>query len=231
MQDDVLNPRREFLGKMAAGASLVIPSLLASFDANAKPNPALAADADESFTDADEWFKKVKGKHKIIYDAPEPHDGFPIIWSWAFYKTNNQTGSPDSALTAVVVLRHNGIPLAMEDRLWEKYKFGETFKITDTVTNAPAIRNPYNVPTAPMWTSNGIDGIKNLMARGVMFCVCDLAISVYSGMVAKGMNLDPEEVRKDWVSGLLPGVQSVPSGVWAIGRAQEKGCAYCYAGG
>jgi intracellular sulfur oxidation DsrE/DsrF family protein len=30
---------------------------------------------------------------------------------------------------------------------------------------------------------------------------------------------------------LLPGVQVVPSGVWAVGRAQEKGCGYCYAGG
>jgi len=28
----------------------------------------------------------------------------------------------------------------------------------------------------------------------------------------------------------LPGIQPVPSGVWAIGRAQEHGCAYCFAG-
>ena len=64
-----------------------------------------------------------------------------------------------------------------------------------------------------------------------MFCVCDLALTVYSGFVAKNMNLSPEEVKKDWVAGLLPGVQAVPSGVWAVGRAQEKGCGYCYAGG
>ena len=37
-----------------------------------------------------------------------------------------------------------------------------------------------------------------------MFCVCDLALTVYSGMVAKSMNLTPEEVKKDWVAGLLP---------------------------
>jgi intracellular sulfur oxidation DsrE/DsrF family protein len=50
-------------------------------------------------------------------------------------------------------------------------------------------------------------------------------------MVAKNINQNPEEVKKDWVSGLLPGVQVVPSGVWAVSRAQENGCAYCYAGG
>ena len=44
------------------------------------------------------------------------------------------------------------------------------------------------------------------------------------------MNLKAEDVKKEWVSGLLPGIQVVPSGVWAIGRAQEKGCAYCFAG-
>jgi intracellular sulfur oxidation DsrE/DsrF family protein len=224
MQNDVQNPRREFLGKLAAGASFVIPSMLASFDANAKSNVALAADADE-------WFKKVKGKHKIIYDASEPHNGFPIIWSWVFYLTNNQTGTPDADLTAIVVLRHNAIPLAMEDRLWEKYKFGDAFKITDSVAKVPATRNIYNIASEPMWIANGIQGIKDLSSRGVMFCVCDMALTVYSKMIGADMNMSGEEVKKDWVSGLLPGVQVVPSGVWAIGRAQEKGCAYCYAGG
>jgi intracellular sulfur oxidation DsrE/DsrF family protein len=29
---------------------------------------------------------------------------------------------------------------------------------------------------------------------------------------------------------LIPGVQVVPSGVLAVARSQEKGCAYCFAG-
>ena len=224
METDSKTPRREFIGKLTAGATVGISSLLASFDANANADPRLVADADE-------WFKNVKGKHKICYDASEPHNGFAVIWSWAFYKTNNQTGTADADLKAVVVLRHNAIPLAMEDRLWAKYKFGETFKITDSVANAPAVKNIYNIPSEPMWTALSIEGIKALSARGVMFCVCDLALSVYSGMLAPAMNMTPEDVKKDWLSGLLPGVQPVPCGVWAIGRAQEKGCGYCYAGG
>jgi intracellular sulfur oxidation DsrE/DsrF family protein len=181
--------------------------------------------------EADEWFKKVKGKHKIIFDATEPNGGFAVIWSYVYYKTNNATGSPDSDLTSVVVLRHGAIPLAMEDKLWEKYKFGEMFKINDATTSAPAIKNPYNTPTDPVMLMLGADGIKGLTARGVMFCVCDVALSVYSGITAKGMNANPDEVKKEWVAGLLPGVQVVPSGVWAVGRAQERGCAYAYAGG
>jgi len=44
------------------------------------------------------------------------------------------------------------------------------------------------------------------------------------------MKMEGADVKKEWVAGLLPGVQVMPSGVWAVGRAQEHGCTYCYAG-
>jgi intracellular sulfur oxidation DsrE/DsrF family protein len=227
MNTDSTNPRREFLGKLAAGAgtTLALPTLLTSFNAEASVAPAVP------LAEADEWFKKVKGKHRIVYDASEPNMGFPVAWAFIFYKTNNATGTADNELTAVVVLRHGAIPLAMDDKLWEKYKFGEMFKINDSNTSAPAIKNIYSVTSEPIWTALGIEGIKALIARGVMFCVCDVALTVYSGFAAKAINGNPEEVKKEWLSGLIPGVQVVPSGVWAIGRAQENKCAYCYAGG
>jgi len=151
MTTDSKSPRRQFLGKLAAGActAIALPALLNPLDTLAATN------TDVSPLEGDEWFKKVKGKHKIIYDAPEPHNGFPVIWSWVFYKTNNSTGTPDNDMTAVVVLRHNGICMALEDRIWEKYKFGEMFKINDDA-NIPATKNPYNVPTGQMWTTMGI---------------------------------------------------------------------------
>jgi intracellular sulfur oxidation DsrE/DsrF family protein len=221
MNPENFNSRRNFMGAMAGAAGL---SLLSSPMFGAAPLDAGTVE------DAETWFKKVKGKHKIVYDATEPNDGFPIIWSWVFYQTNNQTGTPDNELTAVVVLRHGAIPLAMEDKLWEKYKLGKTFKIVDPNTTATAIKNPFYVPEAKMWIDFGIQGIKSLQARGVMFCVCDMALTVNSVKVAAEMNLKAEDVKKEWVAGLLPGIQIVPSGVWAVGRAQEKGCAYCFAG-
>ena len=63
-----------------------------------------------------------------------------------------------------------------------------------------------------------------------MFCVCNAALTVYSAAAAMQMGLKGEDVKKDWTSGLLPGIQVVPSGVWALGRAQEKGCSYIFAG-
>jgi hypothetical protein len=68
------------------------------------------------------------------------------------------------------------------------------------------------------------------MERGAMFCVCETAIKMTSRIYAKSKSLDPEEVKKEWIGGILPGIQVVPSGVWAVNRAQESGCSYCSAG-
>lgn len=218
-----LSSRRTFVGTLAAGASGLLAVPVTGL-AHSNNHPAASGEADA-------WFSKVKGSHRIVYDATEPHDGFPIIWAWVFYKTNNDTGSPDNDMTAMVVLRHNAIPFAFEDRLWSKYKLGEFFKIKDNNSGAPALRNTLYTPQGKDFPLPGIDGIQAMQNRGALFCVCNMAISVYSGFAAQAMGLDAEQVRQDWLSGVLPGVEVVPSGVWAVGRAQEKGCAYCYAGG
>jgi hypothetical protein len=63
-----------------------------------------------------------------------------------------------------------------------------------------------------------------------MVCICDAALTVNSGMVAMKTNGNAADIKKEWVDGLLPGIQVVPSGVWAVGRAQEHGCGYCFVG-
>ncbi len=224
MQKMNVKSRRKFIGTLAASASLT--GMTAPFMAQANGKPVK-----KSAHPADTWFEKVKGDHRIVYDAPEIHDGFPIIWPWAFYMTNNQTGTADDNMTAVVVLRHNAIPLAMENRLWEKYNLGQVFNMNDAKTSKPSVRNPYYEPQEGDFPLPIIDGIKKQMDRGIMYCVCELAISVYSGAVAQQMNLNPEDVKNDWIAGVCPGIQVVPSGVWALGRAHEHNCGYIYAGG
>ena len=131
----------------------------------------------------------------------------------------------------MTVLRHSAIPFAFENRIWEKYPIGEVFGINDSTTKTAMKRNPYYEPQPGDFPMPQIEGIKKLQERGAMFCVCDLAINVYSGAVAKQLEMDPKEVYADWTSGVLPGIQLVPSGVWALGRAQELGCGYVFAGG
>ena len=224
MKTNNLNSRRKFIGALALGATASTISVLT--------NPIYAKIStfnDKKMTDTENWFSNIKGSHRIVYDGSTPHAGFPILWNFAFYLTNNGTGSPDEDITAMTVLRHKGLALAFEDRIWKKYPIGEVFGVTKsdgTFYN----RNPYFEPQDGDFPIPGVDGIKRMQERGAMFCACDLATKVYSGKIAEKMGLDPIEVYNDWVSGVLPGIELVPSGVWALGRAQKHGCGYIFAG-
>lgn len=218
------NSRRKFMGAILMGATASTLSMITSpMYAN------VPSFDDKKMTEAEDWFKNIKGKHRIVYDGSTPHDGFPIIWNWAFYLSNNETGSTDDDITAMTVLRHNAIPFALKSEVWEKYKLGEVFGVTDNATKAPSLRNPYYEPKEGDFPIQVIQGIKDMQARGAMFCVCNLALSVYSGVVSQKMGLDPKKTYEEWTQAVLPGIQVVPSGVWALGRAQEKGCGYIFA--
>jgi intracellular sulfur oxidation DsrE/DsrF family protein len=229
MKNSVLSktPRRKFLSSLAMGAATFgVGSLMAPLSMGSDlPDAGIASEAEA-------WFDKVKGKHRMIFDVPKPNGIMPFAWPRVFIKTNVATGTPEDDLGLVVVLRHGGIPYALDSSLWKKYKFGEAFTIDDPKTKAPSIRNPFQKPGPEDFVAPGLGnmmiGVEELQASGVLFCVCDLALSIHAREVAgKG---DPAEVKKEFVAGLLPGVQLMPSGIWAVGRAQEKQCAYVYTG-
>ena len=226
-------PRREFLGLLTSGAGALS---LTTF-VNARPAQAAAATATlfgEYADVADAWFNTIKGKHRVVFDATRPHAIYPFVWPRVFLMTNGLTGTPELENSVVVVLRHDAIPYALESRLWEKYKLGEVFKADDPASSIAATRNPFWQPKAGDFKVPGVGevaiGINELQSSGVKFCVCGTAITVFSTAVAQKMDQNPEVVKKDWLAGVLPGIQVVPSGVWALGRAQEKGCAYIFAG-
>lgn len=222
--------RRGFLGTLATGVTaLGVTTLTSSFSAM----PARTFSQRE-IADAEEWFNKIKGKHRIVFDATRPHEILPFAWPRVFLLTNAATGTSEKDCNVVVILRHNAIPYAMKSELWAKYKFGEVFKAEDPATTQPAMRNPFWQPKAGDFKVPGFGpvsiGINELQESGVMFCVCDAAMTVYSAAIAAQMNLDAAAVKKEWVAGLLPNIQPMPSGIWAVNRAQEHGCSYCFAG-
>jgi len=218
--------RRGFLGRVAAGAaavglsSLVTPLGLVA-ESRAVDDPSFEA-----------WLNKINGKHKQMYDAPEVNGGFGLVWARVFLNSANETyGSTDADNTAVVVLRHFAAPLALSDAMWAKYKFGDMLKVTDSRTNAPALRNTFahQLPAEQLIPGTGVD---DLLAKGVLIGVCNVALTVIAGMVAKtaGAPATGDSVKREFLANLIPGVQVVPSGVLAVNRTQEKGCTYCFAG-
>jgi len=216
--------RRGFLGRVAAGAAALTVGELPARPARAA---TLHSPADPAFA---AWLNKINGKHKMIFDVPEPNGGFALAWARVFLNTaNDQYGTTDADNTAVLVLRHSAIPLGMQSPMWSKYKWGEFLKVNDGSTNAPATRNlwvdakPGELPLPGM-------ALNELIAKGVLVGICNVALTVYSGIVAKNMGMQAEAVKQDWVANLVPGVQVVPSGVIAVSGAQEHGCAYCFGG-
>ncbi len=230
LQDQTSTNRRDFLGTLAlsAGAltmaSLAFPSKLTAMPENLH----------SSSEDPDEWFNKITGKHRIVFDVTKPNGILPFAWPRVFIMTNQQTGSTPNDCNEVVILRHEAIPYAFESSLWEKYKLGEFADIKDPKTGAPSVRNMFWQPAEDDYSIPGVGnvqiGIDELQKDGVMLGVCSVAILVNSHAIAQKMNADPETVHKELLAGILPGIQLVPSGVWAVGRAQEHQCAYCFAG-
>lgn len=220
--NDVTTPRRGFLGTLAATAAAGLASLT-PLRLEAQPRRGSTSGVDAAF---ETWLNRITGKHKMVFDAPEVNSGMPVIWPRVWLNGNNENyGTKDADNSTVIIMRHAAIPMAMRDEVWAKYKLGEVFTIKDG--EAPATKNIFaKVLPLPLPGT----GTEALLASGVMIGVCNVALTVYSAMVAQKMSLDAAAVKADWVAALLPGVQVVPSGVLAVARTQEKGCAYCFAG-
>lgn len=215
--------RRDFLGVAATAAMAGIGAVV--------PATSAVAAANGASTDFTRWLDSIPGTYKQLYDVPEVNGGMGFIWSFAFFVTGAPAyGVPQTDLGVVVVLRHNALPLAFNDSVWAKYKLGEVFKINDPNTKAPALRNAFYLDPNALQVPIPDAVLQKLIARGVKVAACDLAITVYSGMVAQKMGLKHEDVKKDWTEAVLPGIQIVPSGVVACNGAQARGCAYVYAG-
>ncbi len=217
---DLIAQRRGFLGLSAAGMAAGVGAMLPV---------AAAAAAQRPSTPFTKWLDTLNGSYRQVFDMPEVNDGMGLVWAWVFLYTGPQAyGVPEGDLTAVIVLRHNAIPLALQDSAWAKYKLGEVFRIQDPETKAPAVRNPFYYKPGAMPTP---DGIQNLVNRGVKVVACDLAIHFYSGVVAEKMKLKHEDAKADWMNAVHPGIVHAPSGVVAVNGSVSQGCVYSYAGG
>ena len=206
-------PRRTFFGHLGGAVALGIAGLVS--------RPA-AAQAPATQTDGPNWPGTLQGRHKQVVDAFEPNSGFPLAFAYTFLL-------PNESATAVVVLRHGAFPIALEHAMWEKYKIGETFKIIDPETKAPATKNPFLRPKAGVLVVDDM-ALDRLLARGVVFGACNVALLVQSKMLAGNAGVSAENAAKEWAANVVGGVTVIPSGTWGVNRAQEAGCTYCAGG-
>jgi hypothetical protein len=211
--------RRDFMGLAAAMAAVGVGAGLPAA-------PVIAAQAPTDFT---RWLDSIPGKQRILLDMRESNGGMAFAWAWVWLLTAPQAyGVPEGDVGAAIVLRHNGIPVALNDAAWKKYKLGEFFKIDDPETGKPAVRNPYYLNMGPDFLPEM--AMQKVIDRGVRVAACDMAIHFYSGALAKQTGMKHEDVKADWNAAVLPGVAHAPSGLVACQGAVARGCTYLFAG-
>jgi hypothetical protein len=206
-------PRRTFFGHLGGAVALGLAGLVS------RPSQAQTPAARP---DGPNWPGTLPGRHKQVVDAVEPNSGFPLAFAYTFL-------APNESATAVVVLRHGAFPIALEDAMWEKYKIGESFKIIDPETKAPAKKNPFLRPKSGVLPIDDM-ALDRLLARGVVFGACNIALQVQSKILAGNAGVSSEEAAKEWAANIVAGVTLIPSGTWGVNRAQEVGCTYCAGG-
>jgi hypothetical protein len=211
--------RRSFLeritlGAMGAGALQFLPG---------ERLAALRLPADGwDFT----WTGRLKNQSRAVFDVPEIEQGYGV---WRAIGTRRQYQEVlKKPLDMVLVLRHNGIALAMNQAFWEKYNVGTDKKALDPLTNQPTTRNPVVDRTGPNALPEPFSGfaLEPFIAGGGIVLGCALAFQECIGRVKEADKVDDAEAEKRAKSMLVPGVILQPSGVFAALLAQESGCRY-----
>jgi hypothetical protein len=219
------NPRRDFLGWIGATALVgAAPTMLTAQPATrsiSNTTERHSADWDMS------WVDRVKGQHKAVFDAPEISEGLPLarasLWSKQYTEVY---GTKPTDMSAVLVLRHNGIALAMDDDFWSRFKVAESagMKRADGTFH---MVNPSRKawPEVPLpWRNFNME---QFQSDGGIALGCNLAFML--AVVPKyqeALKVSAEEAQRVAKSHLLPGVTLMPSGFFAVSRAQEAGCQF-----
>jgi hypothetical protein len=217
--------RRDFVGRVAASALLAgLPLPIdASVRALSQSRSTTAEEWDLS------WVKRVTGKYREIFDVPEIDSGYGVwrasIWGQQYIEV---LGAKPNEISSVLVLRHNGIQLAMQQAYWDKYAIGKEKNVLHPVTQQGTDRNPALLSSTRSEVPAMFDdaALDKFIGRGGIVLACNLALQDVVEAIQKKDNESEADARKQAIGFLVPGVVLQPSGVFAALHAQEAGCKY-----
>lgn len=173
--------------------------------------------------DPDAWIARLTGTHRLVLHT---HQHFaPALMGARNVLVNGRDayGVPESESNVAVATHGPAIAGLFRDKVWQRYAFGERFKIDDARTGGPAIRNPFLAPR----DGDASDAVvPDLMRRGVLFLACNVAVRNLARRIAgEG---DGADLHHELLAGLVPGVIVVPDLFVAIAHAQKQGVSYIF---
>lgn len=213
MTDSDRTHRRDFLGKAAALAAgaLTMPALL-----EATPRDTLVQDSNDA------WLERITGKHRQLFDMPGDGGGLPMVHIVNYLDTYNKAyGAKDADISAIGTFYGMTTLHGVNDAMWAKYRLGEIVNAKDG-SGAAYTRNPWRteVPVPAFGASLPNASIEALQKRGVLFLLCNNALTFFAGQTAKARGLEAPAVYADMKANILPDVVLVPAMVIAIEKAQ-----------
>ena len=220
---DTSSDRRAFLGTVTAGVAGLVAIGCARPAAGATavaPKANYVEQTRGNFTMFrpsawdDSWTNRL-GKHRTVFDVSELEQepgAYQVVPIMDNYK--EALGVSDADLGFVLIIRHAAMALAVKDAMWEKYNLGADMKQQDRQTSAPYKRNPLG------------STIAECQKRGVTILGCNVAMNGFANRTARKMNGDVKTVRAELFDNLHPGMILLPTGLYALARAQDVGCGY-----
>ncbi|MEW5917663.1 MAG: hypothetical protein AB1762_14760 [Gemmatimonadota bacterium] len=179
-----------------------------------------------SIAPADAWLKKAGVKHKQLFDFPTSGGGIPLVHIMNYYDTWNKAyGVSDKDIYAVGTFYGSTTFFGVNDAMWAKYRVGEFLNEKDAAGVA-ATKNPWREAPFILGMELRPASIESLQMRGAGFILCNNALTIFAGMLAKARGLQADAVYADLKANILPGVELIPGMVVAIEQANTAGLAY-----
>ena len=217
--------RRSFLSRLGGGLAAVGAALGAGSATALAQGPSSGGWQPARHSE-DEWFDKIPGKHRTFLDAVSARGvGEALHFASNIFTTSKSGyGLDNGELAIVVCLRHGATAFAYNDAIWSKYGASMPSQATDPKTNGVPTRNPYNSP------ERRDEAFDALIKLGVHFAVCDKSTQGLAGSLARKTEGKSDAVYKEMLANVIGNSHMVPSGIVAVGHAQEHGYAYAYCG-
>jgi hypothetical protein len=227
------SPRRRFLSWLGSASLLGVasrPTLtpLVRPDDGAIDDPGHAAPVADKWDMT--WTARVTGKYKAVFDSPEVADGAALFRASAWCDQYKEVyGAARTEMSPVIVLRHAGFYLAMNNAFWAEYEVGKELKVRDDKGRKWARANPIGEAPADASARAVANTLPGFIASGGIVLACGWSFGGAVGRIAKHDRIDRAAADTRARSLLLPGVILQPNGIFAALRAQEAGCGYILA--
>jgi hypothetical protein len=222
--DTTATARRRFLsrlgiGSAALGALIASPSSLRAQSTATGPSSAPRRHA------VDDWMDQPPTAHRTVFDAVTS-SGLEDIRHYAgniFVANKSGYGLESRDVGVIIVLRHNATPCGYNDAMWAKYGnvFGPEMAVTDPKTQRAPTVNPANLEG---------DTLDSLSGQGAHFGVCAMATRRFAGLIARSTGGGTDAIVEELGKNLIRNAHLTPAGIVAVGRAQERGYTFGFAG-